>query len=278
MAPLTLALSAALTLQADARPQPPEALPAPTRETFNCTADGSCWPYLIQTPEAPQAVVLYLHGHYGDEYQGMAEGSYNDCFGKLRRECIRRQWAYVTTWYGGNTWMGPLAEQGVAELITALRVRWPGVPVYVTGGSMGGSSALVFAHVRPDLVDGVVALCPAGDIETYYRFASASAEPVLANIASAIRIHYTIDGHELMAELDRRSAARHAENLTMPVYIIHGAKDTLIPIDGTRALVERLRALKRPIEYIEQPEGEHDTPVTAVDWPAALDFISAADH
>jgi len=272
MAPLTLALSAALTLQTDA--QPPEALPAPARETFNCSADGSCWPYLVQAPEAPLAIVLYLHGHYSDEYQGMAEGSYNDCFGKLRRECIRRQWAYVTTWYGGNTWMGPLAEQGVAELIAALRVRWPGVPVFLTGGSMGGSSALVFATVRPDLIDGVIALCPAGDIEVYYAFAAASAEPVLANIAAAIRIHYTVDGHELAAELDRRSAARHAENLTMPVVISHGAKDTLIPIDGTRALVERLRALGRPVAYVEQPEGQHDTPVTEVDWSAALDFVS----
>jgi len=82
---------------------------------------------------------------------------------------------------------------------------------------MGGSSALVFATVRPDLIDGVAALCPAGDIEAYYAFASASAEPVLVSIASAIRIHYTVDDHELNAELGRRSAALHAEALTMPV-------------------------------------------------------------
>jgi len=60
----------------------------------------------------------------------------------------------------------------------------------------------------------------------------------------------------------------------MPVVISHGAKDTLIPIDGTRALVERLRALGRPVAYVEQPEGQHDTPVTEVDWSAALDFVS----
>lgn len=45
-----------------------------------------------------------------------------------------------------------------------------------------------------------------------------------------------------------------------------------------RALVERLKALGRPVEYIEQPEGQHDTPVLDIDWRAALEFIATAER
>ena len=61
----------------------------------------------------------------------------------------------------------------------------------------------------------------------------------------------------------------------MPMYISHGAKDALIPVSGARALVDRLQRLHRPVQYVELPEGDHDAPVVQVDWPAALDFISA---
>ncbi len=265
--------AALLALAYSATAQP---LPQFGRETFNCSADGSRWPYLVQAVPEPTAVLIYLHGHYSDETQGMTEGIYNDGFGKVRRECLVRQWAYVCPWYGGNTWMGPLGEQGLADLIGILRQKWPGRPVYLCGGSMGGSSTLVFATRRPDLIDGAIARCPAGDIESYYRFAASAQEnATLQNIANAIGIHYTTDGHVLQDELRGRSAALNAERLTMPVHIIHGAKDTLIPVEGTRRLVARLQELGRPVKYVELPEGGHDSPVNEVDWNEAFDFVAA---
>ena len=252
-----------------------EALPVPEREGFNCSADGSLWPYLVQQPAGEAAAILvYLHGHYGDQYQGMAEGTYNDAFGKLRRECLRRHWAYVSAYYGGNTWMSALADSGVADLLAILRQRWPRRPLYLCGGSMGGASALIFAMRRPEAVDGVLALCPAGDIASYYAFVSASADPVLQNIAAAIRIHYTAGGHVLTDELQARSAALDADRLRMPVYLSHAAQDPVIPVAGVRKLAARLRELDRPVRYVELSEGGHDAPLLAVDWPSALDFIS----
>jgi pimeloyl-ACP methyl ester carboxylesterase len=254
-----------------------DGLPAPVRETFNCSTDGSRWPYLIQPApkDPPAAVLIYLHGHYSDEYQGMTEGAYNDAFGKLRRECLRRNWAYVTAWYGGNSWMGPLGEAGVADLIALLKTRWPGVPVYLCGGSMGGSSTLVYACRRPQDLSGAIALCPAGDIQSYYEFASHSKEGALPNIAAAIRAHYTEDGHDLPTELRNRSALLNAERLTMPLYLSHGAKDPVIPVSATQALAARLKDLGRRVKYVELPNGGHDDPVLQVDWQAALDFVSA---
>ncbi len=255
----------------------PAPLPAPVREFVNCTIDGSRWPYLVQTPAGePRAVLIYLHGHYSDENQGMTEGIYGDAFGKLRRECLTREWAYVTAWYGGNTWMGPLGEQGLADLIGVLRARWPGRPVYLCGGSMGGSSTLVFAVRRPDLIDGALAFCPAADVRSYYEAANRAAEGVHRSIADAIRIHYTVDGRALDEQLAARSALENAERLTMPVYIASGGADDIIPVGPARELAARLEALGRPVRYVEIPGGGHDAPIVEVEWSDPLDFITSA--
>lgn len=252
-------------------------LPEPRRETFNCSLDGSRWPYLVQDANDPQAILLNLHGHYLDETQMMTEGTYDDAFGKLRRECLRRHWVYVCAWYGGNSWMGPAGEAGMVDLIGVLRERWPGVPLYLQGGSMGGSSALVFCVRRPELIDGVIARCPAADIEAYYDWAMGKApqNATLHNIAAAIRIHYSVDGHDLREELRKRSALQNAERLTMPVHLSHGTADTLIPVDWTRQLAARLRELGRRVEYEEIEGGNHDSPVRQVGWGKALDFVSS---
>jgi len=269
---LLLALLLCLASLAPGAPLPP-----PRRETFTCTLDGSRWPFLVQNSPGPaQGILINLHGHYADETQMMTEGIYEDAFGKLRRECLRRNWVYVCTWYGGNSWMGPLGEAGMVDLIGVLKQHWPGVPVYLQGGSMGGSSALVFATRQPPLLSGVIARCPAGDIEAYYDWAlaRAAANATLRNISDAIRIHYTVDGHDLRQELQARSALQNAARLTMPVHLCHGSADALIPVDWTRALAEKLRALGRKVQYEEIPGGGHDAPVLGVDWGQALDFIS----
>ena len=249
-------------------------LPNAERRTFTCPPDGSRWPYLVQTPPTPvRAVLIYLHGHYSDQYQGMTTGIYEDAFGKLRRELLLRSWAYVCPFYGGNSWMGPLAEAGMAELIGILRREHPGVPVHLMGGSMGGSSAMVFASRRAALLDGVAARCPACDIEAYYAFARASDNGTLQNIADAIRIHYTAGERNLAEELAGRSALANAGGLTIPVHLVHGSADTVIPVDATRELAKRLKGLGRKVRYHEIAGGHHDSPILEVDWAEMLDFL-----
>lgn len=252
-----------------------QALPPVTRETFSCSLDGSSWPYLLQLPEGePKAVLLYLHGHFGNESQGMTEGIYGDTFGNLRRECARRGWAYATAWYGGNTWMGPVGEQGLADLIGVLRTRWPERPVHLCGGSMGGSSTLVFAVRRPELLAGAIALCPAADVESYYALASQSAHEVHRSIASAIRLHYTVEGRDLAEELQARSALGNWERLTMPVWIAHGSADDIIPVEPVRELARRLTEAGRPVHYTEIEGGGHDAPVVGLEWGEILEFVA----
>ena len=43
-----------------------------------------------------------------------------------------------------------------------------------------------------------------------------------------------------------------------PFLVIHGDRDTLVPVGDARDFVERLRAVsKRPVRYVELPAAEH---------------------
>ncbi|URW74500.1 S9 family peptidase [Sphingomonas donggukensis] len=47
------------------------------------------------------------------------------------------------------------------------------------------------------------------------------------------------------------------EKTALPLLIVHGRKDTVVPIDQSREFVERLRKINKPVTYIEQPEADH---------------------
>ena len=57
-----------------------------------------------------------------------------------------------------TSWMGPKAEADVLQIIAELKKQYKIDKVFVCGGSMGGSSALTFTAMHPDLVDGVVSV------------------------------------------------------------------------------------------------------------------------
>ena len=49
----------------------------------------------------------------------------------------------------------------------------------------------------------------------------------------------------------------------MPVMLVHGDMDTVVPLSWSRPWVEEMRSLKMPHEYIEVPGGDHGTVITS---------------
>ncbi|MGY2733709.1 alpha/beta hydrolase family protein [Sphingomonas sp. UYP23] len=43
----------------------------------------------------------------------------------------------------------------------------------------------------------------------------------------------------------------------MPILILHGKKDTVVPVAQSRSMVARLKAAGKPYRYVEQPLGDH---------------------
>ncbi|MEG3176392.1 prolyl oligopeptidase family serine peptidase [Sphingomonas sp. RB3P16] len=48
-----------------------------------------------------------------------------------------------------------------------------------------------------------------------------------------------------------------AVHFAMPILILHGKKDTVVPVAQSRSMVARLKAAGKPYRYVEQPLGDH---------------------
>lgn len=126
---------------------------------------------------------------------------------------------------------------------------WDGKNIFMLGWSRGGmmtylalkhgalvNAAAVGAGVT-DLIDGV-SFRPAMEEKVYQRF--------IPNFATR--------GEEALRE---RSASCWPEALTAPLLIMHGDADDKVPVQQARALAQQLKALDKPVRYVEYPNGNH---------------------
>jgi dipeptidyl aminopeptidase/acylaminoacyl peptidase len=53
------------------------------------------------------------------------------------------------------------------------------------------------------------------------------------------------------------SATSHVRSEVPPVFVAHGTEDRIIPVEHSRDLVARLRAVGAEVEYLEVPGADH---------------------
>ena len=237
--------------------------PAVVEETFVSPVDGTRQTYLAAEFGQPGSIlVVYLHGALSHQEQGMTAGIYANVFGRLAEWLQQQRAVYLCPEYRGNSWMGPVAEQDVLTILQRAKSRWQPRRTLLVGGSMGGTSALMFAARHPDQVDGVLAFCPATDpAEMYARF------------PEHFDTNYGGSPTAVAAVYRERTSWKLAANLAkLPLAVIHGAADTVIPVHHSRRLIEELRRQSGQYKYMEQPNGSHDDPLS-VDANPFLDFL-----
>jgi alpha-beta hydrolase superfamily lysophospholipase len=185
-------------------------------------------------------------------------------------------------------WAGAgIMRRDLADCVTAVKARFPGVPVFVLGESMGGAVVLT-ALTGPDFpkVDGAILAAPAvwsrADMPLSYRvalFLTAHLWPGLVLSNSAASRVVTIvpsDNIEMLRALARdplfqkktradtlfglvnlMDEARTApQRLTEPPPILfqYGAKDQIIPAKPTQAVIA---ALAGKADVRQYPNGYH---------------------
>jgi dipeptidyl aminopeptidase/acylaminoacyl peptidase len=235
----------------------------PQDVVFKSMQDGSEQRYVVVLPEGFKAeeshsVLVALHGHGSDRWQ-FVKDERDECRA-ARKTAASNKMIFVSPDYRAKTsWMGSAAEADMLQILEELRKNYRVDKVVISGGSMGGTAALIFAALHPDQVAGVVAMNDTANLIEYDQFQ----EAIAASFGGSKK--------EKPDEYRRRSPELHATKLKMPIAVTTGGKDRLVPPESVLRLVTLLRKEKRPILSIHRLDGGHATNFT--DAMEAFEFV-----
>ena len=231
---------------------------------FKAEVDGTAQKYVEIIPkgwtkEKSCDVLIVLHGHGSDRWQYVRDER-GEC--KAARDfAAKHGMILVSPDYRATTsWMGPKAEADVVQIIGDLRKKYQINKVYLAGGSMGGTSALIFTALHPDLIAGVSSQNGTANMLEYKAF------------QEAIAVSYGGDKERSRPEYVKRSPELVPEKFKMPVACTVGGKDKIVPPDSVRRLFERMQELKKKdVLLLDRPDGGHATNYD--DTMTALEFV-----
>lgn len=230
---------------------------------FIADADNTSQRYVEKLPEPWDSaeshhVLIALHGHGSDRWQCPRDPR-DEC--RAIRDVARRLGLILVSpdYRGLTSWMGPLAERDLIQIIRELRQRHRVGKLFICGGSMGGTSALIFTVLHPELVDGVCALNPAANMLEY------------ANFQDAIAASYGGDKQTKPEEYRRRSPEFFPDRFAMLLAITTGGLDTVVPPESALRLAQKVQAFNPAVLVIHRPGIGHLTDYK--DTTAALEFV-----
>jgi pimeloyl-ACP methyl ester carboxylesterase len=230
---------------------------------FQARNDGSQQRYATLLPPnfdntKPHDVLIALHGHGSDRWQFIAD-TRSECRA-VRDVAARFGMVVVSPDYRARTsWMGPQAEQDVLQIIEEIRKVYRPERIFVAGGSMGGTGALIFTALHPESVAGVCALNPTANLMEY------------PNFEDAIQTSYGGTKSAVPDEYRKRSPELWPDRFTMPVAVTTGGKDQLVPPASTLRLAAALMRTNRRVLSLHREETGHTT--NYEDSVEALEFV-----
>ncbi len=237
----------------------------PKDVVFRAKHDGSEQRYVELLPDdfdAQQShwVLLALHGHGSDRWQFIKQ-TRDECKGSRDVAAKHRMIFVAPDYRAATSWMGPAAEADTVQIIEELKQRHRVTKVIVSGGSMGGTSALTFAALHPELVDAAVSLNGMANHVEYSQF------------QDAIAASFGGNKQQKPDEYRRRSAELAPDKLKMPIAFTTGGNDKLVPPDSVLRLHDVLLKQGRPVKLIHRPTGGHST--NYADTVEAFEFVIA---
>lgn len=231
------------------------------------------------TPSEPRAVVISLHG-LGDH-----SGLYPMVAEALAPRGIA---VYAPDLRGNGRSPGPRGHidswadlrEDLGLLVRRARAETPGVPLFLLGNSLGGLVALDYASYYPDELRGVVAVAPPlGELgvpapllalgrvlsrvwprfslETGMDLGGLSRDPAVVEEVLADPLFHRRGTARLSTEVTATIARvqRAAPEFPVPLLVVHGGADRMVPPDGSRRFVAR--AGQRDKELLEVPGAYH---------------------
>lgn len=119
--------------------------------------------------------------------------------------------------------------------------------ICVVGASYGGYAALMEAANNKDLYQCAVSFAGVTDLR---YLVTRSRRYVNSKVVKEMVGSNT-------SELKKRSPVRRAEEIDVPILLVHGTKDIRVPIAHGRRMHKRLQAADKDVTYIELKDGNH---------------------
>lgn len=166
-------------------------------------------------------------------------------YGRAWEEAGRRQW-------GGL--MQTDIEDGVAALVRAGIVD--PARVCVVGASYGGYAALAGATLTPERYKCAASIAGVSDLEMMLRVESAQTGGRHSMTSDYWRLSIG-DRQEDREHIRAVSPVNLADRVRIPILLIHGTDDTVVPIDQTRRMLSRLQAAGKDVRFVELRGDDH---------------------
>ena len=149
------------------------------------------------------------------------------------------------------------------------------------GFSEGAVVSLLMAAHDPDSIKAVVAYYPITDFPHWYAGTRSGFSPrlIFALGRWQMRVESGADTEdEFQTMLRLASPIYMAEYIRAPTLLVHGAKDTLLPLEESERMAERLKASGDTVEVMVVPDGgrlfNFDDPKQATEaWQATLAWL-----
>ncbi len=217
-----------------------------------CNTNGA----LLQPEKRPVGIVLEFPGLDGGSCLGGSmemQAVYDSAF---TRECAEKGVVVAYVFPGPWSWMNRGAVRMTDLVVDALKDRYgfaadEDCPLVVTGGSMGGSGALIYAMDSRHAVRACAAHCPC-----YNAVECFAAHPEFPRTFLAAVNGYDMPMEEALKRISPEHRIRDLPDI--PYLVTADGLDECFPVEGVRRLADSMRAAGLDVTYMfleGQPHG-----------------------
>ena len=146
---------------------------------------------------------------------------------------------------GHGEWGGLIQQDitdGVRDLIASGQVDPD--RICVAGWSFGGYSALMQAILEPELYQCAAAGAPVTDLPEMLSWTEDGREEPFQRLRDMI-------GHPDTARMIAHSPARRADEIAIPILLVHGENDRIVPLEQSQIMADALTAAGAQSELVE---------------------------
>jgi alpha-beta hydrolase superfamily lysophospholipase len=167
---------------------------------------------------------------------------------------------------GQRAWVERWAEyrEDLGHFVAMVRREEPGLPIFLLGNSLGGLIVLDYASHAPEGIRGVIAaspplgrlgvpapllvlgrvlsrVWPRFSIRTGMDLSGLARDPAVAHMVLSDPLFHRVGTARLSTEVTAAIARVQAEapRFPLPLLVLHGSADRMVPPEGSRAFVAR---------------------------------------